>query len=547
MIHVHFAGALRSARDETQLRGRLYQGPDAVPADALHALCAGWGGVEGWAEGLRAASGCFALVHRRGDEVLAAVDRARSIPLFYALHGGDAWLSDDAHWVAERTGAAEGQEPAATEFLLGGFVSGRDTLAAGVHQLPAGDLLRLRDDGAAVHAEPHRWFRFLHHPDREAGEAVLAERLDAALLTVFARLADYAGGRTIAVPLSGGYDSRLALAMLRRLEYPRLLAFTYGRPHNREAVISQEVARQLGVPWHFVEYDNEQWRRWFLSEDRRRYYRMADGLSSLPLLQDWPAVGVLRARGTLPEDTVFAPGLSADIPAGSRSKRYPELYRPELPPREEVVRALVRSGFGLWDWSRREDEWYPLLAERVADSLGEYADFPDGASALESWESRERVSKYVVNSVRAYEFWGYDWWIPFWDREFLDFWTTVPVEMRLRKRLYTPYVERVFAAQAGVQREAQPPAAHHGSLLPRAKRWVLNTPLYPLARDAYRQLRARSEYDRHLLAWFGAVPREVLRGTAGWNSLASFLAADRLGRLDLSGNGNGSRRPVALP
>lgn len=541
-IHVHFAGAERPRRgDDTLVRGRPYRGTEGLGGDALHAYCVSLGGLDTWAEALRTAGGFFALVHRRGGEVTAAVDRARSIPLFYAVRGPDAWLSDDAHWVRDRLGAPEGHEPASTEFLLSGFVTGRDTLAAGVHQLPAGDVLRLAEEENGVRAEVRRYFRYVHAPS-DAGEAELAEGLDAALVRCFDRLADYADGRTLVVPLSGGYDSRLLAALLRRMGYPRVVTFTYGRPGNREAVVSERVARQLGLPWHFVEYRNDDWRRWFLSDERRAYYRMADGLSVLPLLQDWPAVGELRRRRLIPDDAVFVPGLSADLQAGSRSGRFPALYRPGLPPRDEVVRALLRSAFGLWDWTRREDELYPVLASRVAVGLGDYADFPDGASALESWDSRERVTKYVVNSVRAYEFWGYDWWIPFWDAEFLDFWATVPVEMRVGKRLYLQYVADVFGRQAGVPRESQPGVAKHGWLFPLLKRRVLNTPVYPLARDVYRRVRARSELDRHMLAWFGAVPREVLRSTPGWNSLASFLTAERLGRLDLSGTARPARR-----
>jgi len=542
-VHVHVGGSGSSHGESTTLRGRLYRGAAALRDAQLHELCSSWRDLDSWARELRASAGLFALVHRRDGEVYAAVDRARSIPLFYGVRGREAYLSDDANWVRESLGLSEGHEPASTEFLLGGFVTGRETLVPGVKQLPAGDVVRLWDDGAAVHVGTEQWYRYLHTPDARASEAELTERLDAALLRCFERLVDYAGGRTIVVPLSGGYDSRLLLTLLRRLEYPKLIAFSYGRPGNGEAVVSRSVARQLGVDWHFVPYSNEAWRRWFHSEERRAYYRMADGLSVLPLLLDWPAVGELRRRGAVPEDAVFAPGLSGDLHAGSRSRRVPQFYRPEPVPRDVMVTSLLRSAFALWDWSAQERELHPVLARRVEDGLGEYDDFPDGASAFESWDSRERVSKYIVNSVRAYEFWGYDWWIPFWDAEFLDFWTHVPVEWRTGQRLYLPYVDEQFARYATVP----VPISGKSWFFPAVKRRVVNTALFPLAREVYRRLRARTEYDRHFMAWFGVVPRDVFRHTPGWNSLASFLTAERLGRLDLSGGASAeARSPVLL-
>src|SRR5262249_28417588 len=43
-------------------------------------------------------NGCFALVTSRPGLQAAAVDRVRTIPLFFAVRGADAWLTDDAPW-----------------------------------------------------------------------------------------------------------------------------------------------------------------------------------------------------------------------------------------------------------------------------------------------------------------------------------------------------------------------------------------------------------------------------------------------------------------
>jgi asparagine synthase (glutamine-hydrolysing) len=229
--------------------------------------------------------------------------------------------------VRDRLGAGEGHEPATTDFLLTSFVLGRDTLVPGMHQLAAGEVLRLAPGPRGAEAEVRRYWQYADAPDPAVRPEELAERLDAVLTRCFGRLVEFADGRTIVVPLSGGNDSRLLLAMLKRLGYPSLQAFTYGRPDNREAVVSRRVAELPGVPWHFVPYDNASWRRCFLSAERGDYYRMA----SLPLLVDWPAVGGLQRRGVAPGGSVFVPGLCADLHAGSRSKRFPQLYRPGPP------------------------------------------------------------------------------------------------------------------------------------------------------------------------------------------------------------------------
>jgi hypothetical protein len=55
-----------------------------------------------------------------------------------------------------------------------------------------------------------------------------------------------------------------------------------------------------------------------------------------------------------------------------------------------------------------------------------------------------------VNSLRAYEFWGHDWRIPFWDHELMDFFMRVPLELRIGKKLYDHYADRVLFPRFGV-------------------------------------------------------------------------------------------------
>ena len=54
----------------------------------------------------------------------------------------------------------------------------------------------------------------------------------------------------------------------------------------------------------------------------------------------------------------------------------------------------------------------------------------------EFWEFEHRQARFIVNSVRGFEFFRQQWAIPLWDYELIDFFLSVPVELRLGKRLY---------------------------------------------------------------------------------------------------------------
>ena len=47
-----------------------------------------------------------------------------------------------------------------------------------------------------------------------------------------------------------------------------------------------------------------------------------------------------------------------------------------------------------------------------------------------------RQSKYVVKKQKVYEFYGYEWRMPFWDDQYLKFWQKVPLKYKLNQKLY---------------------------------------------------------------------------------------------------------------
>ena len=106
-------------------------------------------------------------------------------------------------------------------------------------------------------------------------------------------MAESADGRTIAVPLSAGLDSRLIVSGLKRIGYGNVKCFAYGLPGNYEAAASRKIAGALGFDWRFVPLTPASQRRHFAGAERRDYLRQADSLCSSPFSQDLSALRVL--------------------------------------------------------------------------------------------------------------------------------------------------------------------------------------------------------------------------------------------------------------
>lgn len=425
--------------------GRIRRSPE----QAAERLPLADGSAAKWCESLSTLNGFFALLWSSPDLVVAAVDRVRSIPLFYGSSQGRVFISDDAEWVRQRVGDVLMDPVAREEFRLAGYVTGSDTLYRGVKQLQAGEMLRVFKAGAAATLQTYRYYRFLHTEPAACDELMLRARLDASAVAATQRLIDHAAGRQIVIPLSGGYDSRFIALMLKRLGYKNIMTFTYGIRGNKESGYSRQVAADLGLPWHFVEYSEAQWQSAWHTEERHRFQQWASGWASLPHVQDWIAVRSLKQMHIVDEDCVFVPGHSGDFVAGSHIPT--DAFQGGPVDTELLVRRILERHYVIAACTLTTDKKQARWKQRILHRAGVWhVDTHTGfADAFETWDWQERQAKYIVNSVRVYEFFGFDWWLPLWDAEFMELWQEVPLALRKERRWYLEHVKRQYAEQTG--------------------------------------------------------------------------------------------------
>ncbi|MEM1042641.1 MAG: asparagine synthase-related protein [Bacteroidota bacterium] len=388
------------------------------------------GAGEDFAGRVAALDGTFAAV-RTGEVAVAAVDRVRSMPLFYGRGAEGTWhLSDDARHVADRTGAQLDDPLAVAEFMLASATSGPSTLSTSVRQVQAGEAVTLGAGGATG----TRYYRYGVAPLFDAPEEDLVEEGARLFDRAFERFLVSVQGQPIVVPLSAGLDSRLIAAMCVRGGRTDALCFSYGRRRSFEAQASRRVADALGLRWTFVPYANRAWHRWFASAGFQQFRRAATGLTAIEHEQDWPAVLALRERG-LPEDAAFVPGHSGDFISGAFYAASPADFE------RDPVEWLWRRYYAEWPSQGLAPQVVAGLRDRIAERI------EDAASPLEAFSKfgwQERQAKMIVNSIRVYEHHGFDWRLPLWlSGDVLDFWSRVPVELRRGRALYRRVVRRL--------------------------------------------------------------------------------------------------------
>lgn len=297
-------------------------------------------------DSLRRSGELFSAVLVTEDEIFLMTDHLRSWPIFWAVHGDEVHVGDDAFAVAEAVGGRVLEAGAAAEFLHTGFVLGARSLMQGVFQVPSGTSVRIDRRTGAVDHQLERRLRLREpaYPEMSSFSSAFSAALD----TAMTRLYDRADGRVIALPLSAGLDSRLLAALLARDRYPNVLTFTYGLPQNAEAQASAKIAESLGLPWRQVSHTPKQLQNTWTDPSTESFLREASGGASLPHIQDWFATRMLTADGTLPPGSIVIPGHTVV----SSAKDEPLRHGREVTP-AAIVDSLRPWHFALRSQSRR--------------------------------------------------------------------------------------------------------------------------------------------------------------------------------------------------
>jgi asparagine synthase (glutamine-hydrolysing) len=514
-----------STRDGVAVRGRAWT-PDGRRVDLASAF-AGVRTLASVATTARRLDGFYAVVVETDDAVYLVCDHARSVGLYVDTTGpvvGDGTrdlVGDDR----------DRDALAASEFALTRYVTRGETVYDGVVAVRAGEVVAVpRDDPGSY--ERRRYARYRPTAAVGGGEETLLSAMDDVLATAFDRVAAVADGRRVAVPLSGGIDSRLVATLLVERGVD-VLGFAFGVAGHADVEVSRDVADALGIDWTFVEYTPERWHDWYHSNARREYHDYAFAGDALPFLAEWPAVNELHASGVL-DDALVCPGHTVATP----SERVPKSWVTDPPDADAFVSHVLDSHYSLWDF---DDEAYrAAFADRIRADADLDTDDPgrDAIPAYETWEWTTRMATFTNADARLYDSFDLDWWLPLWDPAYVRFWASVPADHRLEKRLQTEYTARKFRAVADVAASEARRTDADWTPVDQLRRTFETEPRAVLGDGFEPWLGAQAvpassvqSWGNYPLGWYGVIPREDAATFDAARSLYSLRTLEALGGL----------------
>ena len=304
---------------------------------------------------------------------------------------------------------------------MSSYVLDNRTLFKDIFQIRAGEMIFLPS------FKKHQYFKF--YPTKILNDNIhnLSKQLENITNTIIKRIIDKYEGKKILVPLSGGLDSRLVLAKLVEHGYQNLEAVTYGINNNGELKIAKEVAKKLKVKWTFVPTNNHESKNIFFSKKRKEYWDTSSGYCVLPNMQEFHLMHKLNNENKLKNFDVVVNGQAGDFITGGHLNH---IFKNQELNLENFLDIIINKNFNLWSDLVNESN-LKYMKQQIHLSLKYYLEDNDKSSFnaydAQLWEWSERQSKFVSNQQRVYEFFNLEWYLPLWDREYIDFGRIVQV------------------------------------------------------------------------------------------------------------------------
>jgi asparagine synthase (glutamine-hydrolysing) len=391
------------------------------------------------AEMFRSLPGHFATIIDSGLEVVAVVDTVRSIPIFYTLIDGVLFLSNSAASLQQEQSTNRLNITAVSEFVAGGYVTGRDTLYEGLFQLQAGELIRFSK--AEKTAKTFRYFRYRPRFHLEEDKNIVSRRLGETIDEIFSSICDEYRDRPIWISLSGGLDSRLLVTKLHEHGCKDLFTFSYGNPGNYEAKIAKFIANKLAIPWTYIPPKRSNVKKEDYLAELHSYWDYADGLCSMPVMGSYDAIAQIKLEKKIPKNALLINGQSGDFVSGGHIPS--ELLGEGISGRT-LLDVIIERHFALWVDAPIQID-YDAIRCRIVTQLhiseSTSLSAQQAISLYEMWEWEERQSKFVANFQRLYEWASISWALPFWDTRLISFWEGVPLKLKIDQQLYRAYLE----------------------------------------------------------------------------------------------------------
>jgi hypothetical protein len=374
----------------------------------------------------------------------AWTDRFGTVHAYFASDGSRAALGTFFPSVAAAASRRRLDWQALAGFFAFGFFPQDRTFFEDVRILRPGSHHVFDDAGRPVREE--RWFAWRHAPDAGRGYGETVEEFAA----VFHEVLDGASHGRVAVPISGGLDSRSTVAALTRGDRPddagQLWSYSYGYGEDSiETRIARQVAAARRLPFEARTIGPYLFDRigTILScvEGFQDVTQSRQAAVSGMLARDADAV-IAAHWGDVWLDDMGLAGRGPVDAAGVLDHAFAKIAK-------RGRRWLLDHVAG----PRLGGPAEPLLKEMIGAELDRVGPIEDPDFRVKAFKTEQWSFRWTLASIRMYQAGAFPR-LPFYDTRLSDFFATVPSAMVRGRRLQVDYLKRFAPDLARIKWQA---------------------------------------------------------------------------------------------
>lgn len=366
-----------------------------------------------------------AFILIRTDLIVAAVDLIRSNPIFFS--------DKEIFTNIQSNSSNEYEFDNLIEIFLSGYSVDDRTAFREIKQLPAGSFVYQTNGKYTV----SNYFRYNINkpPLYDNGLNNVKDVIDFSI----EKLIKKANGRRICLSLSSGLDSRLILAKLLEHGYKDILNISYGSKRNSEAEKALNLSRKFDLDTMDLTISRKEYKDIFNSSIRKEFWNFSHNYTGIPNTQEFMPLLKLKEMNFKKEDYFFVNGQSGDFITGGHVNE--EIKNSNY---NEIFDYILKKHFSLWQIPHRRKNTQYLIKNYLQKYFEKY--FLDSSISLweqyESWEFHERQSKWVVHGQRVHDFFEYDYYLPLWDKAFINLYSMSPLQNKIGQKIYKDYIAK---------------------------------------------------------------------------------------------------------
>ena len=381
--------------------------------------------------------GHFAIVVKKLNFTCLIVDKIRSTPLYFTKIQNNFFVDyDPKNLVDLKEFDKTLDKNAELEISMSGFSIDNKTIFKSLHSLKAGEIVLLQNN-SFQYIQYFKYFGKIV----EKEYSMYLEELTNLTLNIFQRLLKNVGHRQIVIPLSAGNDSRLVASVLKHLGAKNVKCYSYGTQGNFETKISKTIAYKLGYEWTFVQLKHKKEKKFYKSNEYKKFLEFSETYFSIPYIQGLSSIKYLKENKWVDDDAIFINGNTGDFITGGhinlKIKENRNINSKEIR-KENILNQLIEKHYSLWGYLKTNYNINKIknnLWKQITNINSELEDKKNDHLIYEYSEFVNRQA-YVISGQRIYEYYGHDWRLPLWDNKYLDFWQKVPLDYKLKQKLF---------------------------------------------------------------------------------------------------------------